>query len=691
MNIIKIQAILFFGLFFQSIYNSQCRNEQDEGWAWASSLRYTVNGEEVLDFEPIHQVLRTRHNALKDLLDEKGNLCVAQLNFVLESTEENGSTILIDNATEIAQDLAIGIPLEKHVFLSGYDKPSVTDGLVKRTFCTDRELESNKSLKEKKLKLRAFQAIQEIVRAKAEPQLEIADPIIIHPNKPYFLDLAAVVERLIERYRGVPEAELPLKARLALQWATLREKNKTQEGFKGRLLRSRLFRSTYQKKLRQRINEWYAEADEPFPRHYSSDSYSSSSSTEESHRATPESSSLFFTNNADSEQRLFYYLDHITSLVDEFETLSKIIDDIRLWYEASGTHKTRLICNMLDLGDTKTRDHEKNGPLMEAVNACKGSDSTSSHDETALHKRLKTLSERCSILKKKHGSIPFRLGKLEEYLQNVHDGFEALLRGKETNHLGLRSKMIPKMDKDKQTLSQVSEESFQRTQQQVRIKNNKMKLFEQDIIDSCEAKEIFASLLKEAEFEVDDEITYFIMLAQECLERNPHMRIAAVVLNIHSTNDICYSCAPDLARESVRSDSFAEFFMNKAHEINLEKKRGGTRPFFRVVYSCSTIRSDIRCQRCVVDTKKKNDPRWERPSAVAFYQHYFPQSVQEASTSHTIIKEDLVSKRGNPSSKAPKTDDDDNPDEAFMGKEKKKHKKKRKDQEPLIPRDDEKE
>lgn len=258
MNIIKIQAILFFGLFFQSIYNSQCRNEQDEGWAWASSLRYTVNGEEVLDFEPIHQVLRTRHNALKDLLDEKGNLCVAQLNFVLESTEENGSTILIDNATEIAQDLAIGIPLEKHVFLSGYDKPSVTDGLVKRTFCTDRELESNKSLKEKKLKLRAFQAIQEIVRAKAEPQLEIADPIIIHPNKPYFLDLAAVVERLIERYRGVPEAELPLKARLALQWATLREKNKTQEGFKGRLLRSRLFRSTYQKKLRQRINEWYA-------------------------------------------------------------------------------------------------------------------------------------------------------------------------------------------------------------------------------------------------------------------------------------------------------------------------------------------------------------------------------------------------------------------------------------------------
>ncbi len=638
-------------LSFYTSFGASCRNEKVEGWAWASSLKYS-RGNQLLDFSSIHEALILRHNNLKELLDEKGNLCVAQINFVLESNvPDDNSLFIVEDLPQNSKDHTVHRPLEKHVFLSGYDKPSVGDSVVKRTFYSDREREGHKKLRDKvpESKLRAFQAIHEVAENN-DTKLVLDDPIIIHPSKPFFLDLEFVAARLVDRYKGIPEAELPLKAKLAMQWVALHRKDTVSFG--QRLLNSRFIRSYQSHKTAQRINEWYRNANVLFPIHLSA----SASSIENTGK--PESTNFFFTNNTDSEQRLFFYLDQITSYVDEYEILKRIIEDIRDWYDISGTHKARLVSILMNYCDTKVRDHEKMSPLADALESCPEFDPKSQLVMRKIGTDLKELSVRCSKLKKARETPHFRLLKLEEYIQIVQTGFDNLLEITEASGLGLKSTLVKKIEKEKQTLAKENETFFRLALRQHRTKNNTMKFFENDFIEGAKKDHLFESLLAESEFIIDEEITMFMELAQACLDKHPNMRIAAVVLNIHSTFDICYSCAPDLARESVRKDSFAEYFIRTAEKINYKKGRGAGKPFFRVVYSCSNVRSEVRCSSCQYDTKKEENPLWGRPSTLAFYQHYIENSLQEEPTVRRIEKDpsDLAAKLS--TGKALNSDDD---------------------------------
>jgi hypothetical protein len=91
--------------------------------------------------------------------------------------------------------------------------------------------------------------------------------------------------------------------------------------------------------------------------------------------------------------------------------------------------------------------------------------------------------------------------------------------------------------------------------------------------------------------------------------------ISGIILHIHSTNDVCYTCAPDLAQESVSRSGFVDRLQEYIEGMNLDNFC----PSFQIINSCE----DIRPCRAYTDVSSIDEPRlFNNPiQGIRFYQH----------------------------------------------------------------------
>jgi len=648
---------------------SQCRSEQHEGWSWAKSLRYHTEFED-LDFQPIHQELDSYHTQLAGLLNLTGrNLCTAQIHLIVEPVA-GGPLQLITSPGRI--NLQNKIPLTKHVFISGSEKPEGKGTGFKLITEVERENEPKKWTPKLTDKLSVCQVAVEVEEKEKKSQA-IADYIIIHPCKPYFTDIGANIERLLQRYSGIPVNKLSVKAALAREWVAIHQMPPVQASRMNRFLatirRTSVMRQT---DVTQQENAWFDKANQQWPSH---------------EKARQETENVFFTNTGDSEQKLFYYLDLITAYSEYFSQLELIMDRMEKWYESSGIHKARLVRCIMQYCDAS--------PSIRMIAADASHDAPQGETWSTIRENVNTILLFCADEMKRIGLQNYRLNRLKEYAQKLVDMGDVLAEGREDEVLGLRKELLA------QYKASLSESDFIQSLRAHRMKQNNPDLHAQKIYEYLMPKNLFKALKSEREFKTDPVVVGFNALITEILQNNPDVRIHSVALNIHSTNDICFGCAPDLARESHRGDSFAAYFIKSAQEQNKFYGRGDKEIFFRCIYSCSTIREAARCQRCTFNQRPQVDPSWEKPSQIAFYQHYLHSKVDKKSgirSPHDVIQQEKTILSASSTSTLRSADSDEEGDvrrtsknadkEPLMREQKEKSQKKKKASRERLPGND---
>jgi len=773
---------LTFLITFSCFGSDLCRNENKEGWAWASSLNYKTKDGSFINFEPIHSRLSSRHNTIQQQLksSDKGpsrNVIVAELNFVLEP-DKGGTPELVENLDSIAQQIKIDIPLSNHIFVSGKDKPNFnakfvqsfteleraaeSDNKWKRyTFtpfqialelkdsphiptkerieqsqsndstaqssrsATDnaaphkktRQKSAKKGAKPSKESLEQNQSsasqsdITESLSAltseevddvagiatnstaqptkKNQPAVKNSEPtealdeprgrtgndqdllsnfIFIHPERTHFTYCESMVQRLLQRYSGIKKQDLPIKALLAEAWL------KTKKEPSGPL--QLWHRARYQRPictLAERQQEWFRETDKPWPPHQKNDA-----------KAQPETENAFFSNIYDSEQKLFYYLDYVTSFTEEYAYLISLMDRIEQWFEESGQEARHLLNFLMDYSAPYD---------AELIKAIKNAQAKPINQNASSHKIMKDVQnfiESIHTLQEKFGHDTYRLNKLEEYAEVVRATLQDLRSTKFVLPMGYKLAIGSAwFKKNKDDIKAMDDQTFKNELFRQRTNMARADLASDHIKRVLEwsKKDAFFKALRSArEFAEDELLVNFSLLAREILRKNPGKRIAAVVLNLHSTFDACFGCGPDLARESLRMDSFGGYFARIAQKIN--GALGGT-PFFRIVYSCKKVRDDIQCCGCKFADKTQVEPVWSKPDKIAFYQHHFekPSNLIDLSDfvspqAHTVHRDATKGKDLNNND-----DDDDNDDDEKPRTDKRREEKKPRETTPLLSGD----
>ncbi len=288
-----------------------------------------------------------------------------------------------------------------------------------------------------------------------------------------------------------------------------------------------------------------------------------------------------FSRNEDSEQKMMYYLNDVTNYVCESQRLHELAKKLVSYFSH---YPNQEIVSMI-----REMMKEKDKSELDAI---KGEidNSQRAHQQeniNQLKNDLAKLYQDLQILPQAN----YHVKKILEHCKEV----------------GSLVEDATSMYKD------------------VKYKDTKNKI--EDIIK----KDIF----KSDKFVID----YQNIISEICMVKK--YNISGIIMHVHSTLDCCFSCAPDLAQESVRTGGFVGYLKSV-----VQKFQGSMdSPFFRLVFSCGHIREDKK--RFDDITFKRVAPNILDKQYI-YYQHFLQPSSEkdEVVEAHVSPSQGIIGDKG---------------------------------------------
>jgi len=565
-TVILLSFIIFTGKAFGSgnivvpeELFSECRNSKAEGWAWGHhSIEYLVDKDVTVSFSDIHTKLRRSHYFLtKAAKDTSTNCNICIAQLNIVIVPKSG----IGNPILFVPQKH---PMEPLVFVSGSEEPSF-NGMQSQTL----EPKPRNDGVKPSLEIERRIVSQYIIDELSKPYFEGLR--FIHPRSDYFLLLPDIIRRLNDRYRNANLSPMFIRAKLAKEWLAINS----------------LDDQVPQDEINRQKIAWYRGASAPssFHKGLILDMGLTQTRKKEclSNGIDYDAHSVFFEPNADSEQKLFYFFYTISECVEGFILLKEILKKVEAY--ANANYCLALINGLMRYCNSQTaliRDEITKKKLIDG-----------GPTQRDIEEDFRLLDEYCANenLRRRQHFNNFYLDMLKQAKEKVRDNFVAL------------AALDPKAPIEDNKFKNGSKSEADRQTKLLKVLNVYLPIGENP------EKPL-----------VDSTMEQYLHLLEKCKEEKPDYAVFAVILNVHSTNDICFSCAPDLAEESWRDDGFMRCFTGLASK----KIPGPKEPFFRTIYSCGRIRDTKRCTKCIRPKRQKEV--WLKPPGkhIAFYQHHFP-------------------------------------------------------------------